>query len=125
MFSSTRFHERLSSVCRARQLSVTKLAKDVLHISSSAPTNWKNGAIPGADVVYACADWLNVSADYLLGLSDSATQPSESDFSEEERQVIDLLRTAPPQARGVAIASMRAVLCAYPPEGDASLSESF
>ena len=55
MFSSAVFYERLSALCRANSTCVTLFARNVLRVSTSAPTNWKNGTVPSAEIVYRCA----------------------------------------------------------------------
>lgn len=110
MFSSSVFHSRLSSVCRANSTTITKFAKEILGVSTSAPTNWKNGMVPGADVVSKSASYFGVTADYLLGLSDSPARSADEELSHEELALLSTLRAAAPQTRQAAIASMYAVI---------------
>lgn len=116
MFSSAVFYERLSALCRAHSTCITMFAKNVLHTSTSAPTNWKNGTVPSAEVIYRCAQELNVSADYLLGLTDVAEPVPQEAFTPQEAALIRRLRSSDPKAREVALASLRAVLDAYHPQ---------
>lgn len=113
MFSSSLFHSRLSAVCKANATTITKLAKDVLRISTSAPTNWKNGMVPGADVVCHSASHFGVTADYLLGLSDSPKRMTDTELTQQEHALLTKLRAASPQARKAAEAAMDAVLCSF------------
>lgn len=110
MFSSSLFHSRLSSICRSRATTITTFARDVLGVSTSVPTNWKNGTVPGADAVYNSCAHFGVTADYLLGLSDSPARVTGCELTQEELDCLSLLRSADPDARKVAIAAMRAVL---------------
>lgn len=110
MFSSLLFHSRLSAVCRSRATTITTFVRDELGLSTSVPTNWKNGTVPGADAVYNACAHFGVTADYLLGLSDSPARASEGELTQEELDCLSLLRAAGPDARKVALAAMRAVL---------------
>ena len=110
MFSSIVFYERLSMLCRQQATSITLFAKNVLQISTSAPTNWKNGTVPSAEILYRCAREFNVSADYLLGLTDAQQPLAKGQLTEQETALIRKLRLSDPRAREVAQASMHAVL---------------
>ena len=112
MFSSVVFYERLSALCRANSTCITMFARNVLHTSTSAPTNWKNGTVPSAEIIYSCAKELSVSADYLLGLCDFPEPTPQDAFTPQEAALILRLRQSDPKAREVALASMRAVLAA-------------
>lgn len=110
MSISTTFYLRLSALCVRRSISVTTFAKNVLGVSTSAPTNWKNGTVPSAELVCRAAQALNVSTDYLLGLTD---KPERIDaLTAEEAAVLAELRAAGARERSIALASMRAVLAA-------------
>lgn len=112
MFSSAIFYERLSALCRANATCITIFARNVLKTSTSAPTNWKNGTVPSAEIIYRCAKELSVSADYLLGLCDSPEPFPQDAFTPQEIALIRRLRQSDPKSREVALASMRAVLSA-------------
>lgn len=111
MSISTTFYLRLSAQCVRRSISVTTFAKTILGVSTSAPTNWKNGTVPSAELVYRAAQALNVSADYLLGLSDSPERAMQ-DVSAEESALLAELRQADPKDRAIAVSALRAVLAA-------------
>ncbi|MDO5378094.1 MAG: hypothetical protein Q4G52_07155 [Clostridia bacterium] len=110
MFSSSLFHSRLSAVCRSHATTITTFARDVLGLSTSVPTNWKNGTVPGADAVYNSCAHFGVTADYLLGLSSSPVRAEAAELTQEELDCLALLRGADPDARQIALAAMRAVL---------------
>lgn len=111
MSISTTFYLRLSAQCVRRSISVTTFAKTILGVSTSAPTNWKNGTVPSAELVCRAAQALNVSADYLLGLSDSPERAMQ-DVSAEESALLAELRQADPKDRAIAVSALRAVLAA-------------
>ena len=111
MSISTTFYLRLSAQCVRRSISVTTFAKTILGVSTSAPTNWKNGTVPSAELVCRAAQALNVSADYLLGLSDSPERAMQ-DVSAEESALLAELRQADPKDRAITVSALRAVLAA-------------
>ena len=111
MSISTTFYLRLSAQCVRRSIYVTTFAKTILGVSTSAPTNWKNGTVPSAELVCRAAQALNVSADYLLGLSDSPERAMQ-DVSAEESALLAELRQADPKDRAIAVSALRAVLAA-------------
>lgn len=117
MFSSALFYHRLSMLCRAHRTCITMFAKNVLKTSTSAPTNWKNGTVPSAEIVFRCAKELNVSADYLLGLSETPERMQLSTLTAQEVELIRQLRESDSRSREVALASMRAVLSTYNQHG--------
>lgn len=64
------FAERLKDLRIERELSQRELAK-LLNVSHSAVAQWENESrSPNAEAVVALAKFFEVSADYLLGLSD-------------------------------------------------------
>lgn len=112
MFHPSLFHARLSGLCKAKDTSVTLFITDVLCISSSAATNWKNGSYPSSEVIYAVAEYFGVSTDYLFGLSDTPERRIPS-VTPEETDLLNNLRTADPNAREVLLASLRAGLSTF------------
>ncbi len=65
-----KFSERLTGELKSCELTQKEIA-DKLQISPANITNWKKGVnIPSLDVFYELCKILDVSADYLLGLSD-------------------------------------------------------
>ena len=65
------FSETMSALRKARGLSQRTAAAD-LHISQALLSHYENGARePGLDFVCRACDYYGVSADYLLGRTDS------------------------------------------------------
>lgn len=119
MFHPSLFHARLSGLCKSKNTSITRFTTDVLDISSSAATNWKNGSYPSSEVIYAAAEYFGVSTDYLFGLSDTPERSTPS-ITPEEVDLLNNLRAANPNARRIILASMQAGLAA----SDASKEET-
>lgn len=62
--------ERLKNLLNEEQITVNKFAAE-LNVSNSVAYYWVQGkTTPNADYIIAIARYFNVSADYLLGLSD-------------------------------------------------------
>ena len=65
-----KFSERLVLELKSSALTQKEIAEK-LHIDAANITNWKKGTnIPSLEVFYELCKILDVSADYLLGLSD-------------------------------------------------------
>ncbi|MBQ2740236.1 MAG: helix-turn-helix transcriptional regulator [Clostridia bacterium] len=65
-----KFSERLGVELKASGLTQKEIAEK-LHINPANITNWKKGInIPSLEVFYELCKILDVSADYLLGLTD-------------------------------------------------------
>lgn len=84
------FLDNLSKIIEERNESFYSLAKNTM-ISQSAFYSWKNRNVtPTIDKVAAICEYLNVSADKLLGLP----EPEPPDFTNEEIYLIECFRRA-------------------------------
>lgn len=85
-------------------------------ITSSAYSQWRTGkTMPKISTLETVAEYLGVNVEYLLtGLGEKEKKKpvtSEGDrLSEKERQIIMMLRDAPPDLRTAAVAAACAVL---------------
>ncbi|MDR3022037.1 MAG: helix-turn-helix domain-containing protein [Clostridiales bacterium] len=68
-FSKELSYNRILELMKKNNVSHYKLQKDC-NLSHSSSSNWKNGATPTTETIFKLADYFNVTADYLLGLSD-------------------------------------------------------
>lgn len=69
--SPTSFPDRLQDLIAESGKSIKTLSEEI-HISAGALSKYQNGyAAPGLDAIYKLAKYFNVSADYLLCLSDT------------------------------------------------------
>jgi transcriptional regulator with XRE-family HTH domain len=85
---------------------------------------WKNGeSIPKADLIYAVAEYFEVSADYLLGRETPAKLSAVDNFSSDEYQIVMSLRMASRRTRGIALASMNAIIQAAGEQGEQIAAE--
>jgi transcriptional regulator with XRE-family HTH domain len=83
------FGTRLRETREERQLTQADLARRI-HTNISQILRWEKGqAIPSAEAVVRLAEELEVSSDYLLGLTDEPTgHLSESDLTPLERKFL-------------------------------------
>ena len=67
------FLDRVLQLIKEKGISKNKFLKDI-NLSKNSIDNWeKRGNIPPGDVIAKIAQYFNVSTDYILGLTDSAT----------------------------------------------------
>jgi transcriptional regulator with XRE-family HTH domain len=59
------FFENIEKLCAKKGISITKLS-EVLNLSSSVVTGWKNGAQPRKSTLKKIAEYFDVSIDYLF-----------------------------------------------------------
>ena len=64
------FYDRLKEECKKQGLKMTPLIIECGGARANV-TAWKNGTMPNSKIVIELAKTLNVSADYLLGITDN------------------------------------------------------
>lgn len=79
-------YDRIAGLCDAQNISVNALST-TLNISNGNHATWKKGNIKVEHLLKIC-NYLQTSADYLLGL------PS-ADLAPDEQELIDLYRECP------------------------------
>ena len=94
------FYDRLKIACDLRNIALNTVVRATLP-SNGVVENWKKGGSPRADAVLKIAKYLNVSSDYLLGLTDNPNPASENarNLDDVETALIDGLRLADPVTR--------------------------
>ena len=82
------FIETVSVLLNEKGISINKMLCD-LNLGKGTFATWKKrGTIPKGDILQKIADYFDVSVDYLLG----NTAEQEKDLSEDERELLGLLR---------------------------------
>ena len=82
------FGSRLRELRKSRNMSQTELA-DALGTSQSTIADYERGKVfPTVPVIIRIAKFLNVSADYLLGLTDNP-QPWSNDLPESVKKQLE------------------------------------
>lgn len=77
--------QRIKELCEREGITISKLEHQ-LGFSGSTIKKWESTASPTAERLVKTANYFNVSADYLLGLSDLEINIGDPGFSEKERQ---------------------------------------
>lgn len=85
------FIEKLMEVLEIQKISPYKLCKD-LGYSNSVFTSWKNGKVPSIEKLAEISNYLEISSDYLLGI----TRNECPSLSPEEWKLIRAYRDADP-----------------------------
>jgi len=97
------FFNRLLDACKLRNKALTTVLRSI-SCSTGMIDGWKNkGSMPRADILAKLASELQVSADYLLGLSDDPAPKGEYTpvLCDSETKLISLLRNADPELRNI------------------------
>ena len=73
------FAQRLTELITEKKLSKRALAQKI-GVSAMSVSDWTTGKVqPTAENVYLCAEYLDVSSDYLLGLEDETGAKIKTD----------------------------------------------
>lgn len=59
------FYDRIKKIADEKDIKLTNLMKE-LKLSTSMPTNWKNGQLPAVDTLLLLSNYFDVSLDFLL-----------------------------------------------------------
>lgn len=92
------FYDRFVKLCDQKGVSRTKACVDC-GISRTAWHKWEDGAIPNGATINKFAAYFNVTVGNLLGKEEKENSPSEFNFTEGEKALIELLRKLPPEER--------------------------
>ncbi len=67
----------------------TAFVKDILHLSTSKVTAWKNGSIPKSEILIQISDYFGVSVSYLF---DGDTYAYSHELTEVEQRLLTAFR---------------------------------
>lgn len=84
------FFEQFNLLCVENGTTPTRFTIDILKLSSSKVTAWKNGSIPKIEILQKIASYFNVSVGYLF---DGKKNSSSSELSENEQKIIDIFKS--------------------------------
>lgn len=89
------FYQRLKAACDLRNIAISRAVQDTLP-SVGVVDNWKKGGVPRVDAVIKLSNYLGVTADFLLEMTDNPfpISPNARDLDEIEAVLIDKLRMA-------------------------------
>lgn len=93
------FIERLKQLREAKNLTQLRLAME-LNVSQETISGYEIGkAVPPADMLVKLADTLDTSVDYILGRTDIKSTLRASELSEQEAEILTILRKQPEDKR--------------------------
>lgn len=81
-------YDNFSALCAEAGLTPTKFTTDILHLSSSKVTMWKNGSIPKIEILQEIANYFGVTVGYLF---DGDIDKLEK-LTTEERALLETIR---------------------------------
>lgn len=88
------FYERYETLCTERGMKPqTPEMLAVAGVSSPSVSGWKNGSQPKMDVICRLSKYFDVTADYLIGLSE-VRKPQTIVLSDHEQLLIKAFRAA-------------------------------
>lgn len=88
------FYKQFELLCANNGTSPTRFTTEVLRLSSSKVTAWKNGSIPKYEILNKIADYFNVSVGYLFDGNDI------NNLSENAKKIIALFNDLTPTQQG-------------------------
>ena len=93
------FIERLKQLREAKNLTQLRLAME-LNVSQETISGYEIGkAVPPAEMLAKLADTLDTSVDYILGRTDIKSTLRASELSEQEAEILTILRKQPEDKR--------------------------
>ena len=84
------FFEQFNKLCINENTTPTKFVTEILHLSSSKVTAWKNGSIPKYEILDLIANHFNVTVGYLFD-GDQINLPKEN-LSENEFEMLEIFQ---------------------------------
>ena len=113
-FSSNVFSVKYSGLCRKHSLSPRKALTEIFNMDGSNLPKWRNDeSIPKSDLIYAVAEYFNVSTDYLFGREIPSAITAVDNYTVEEYEIIISLRMVDRKTQKLALAAMNGVLQAH------------
>ena len=104
--------QRIIDLMNERQITSVKITSE-LGLSNSAISEWKKGkAKPSADAIIKIAQYFNVTADYLLGLSAVPTAVPQ-EYTSDEVQLLGDYQSLTQQGKEFIRQTMVAALNTY------------
>lgn len=96
------FYENLEIILKERNSTINQFAKEI-GIAQQTMSKWKAGAYPTAEKVKIIAEYLNISADYLLDIE----VHHESGLTASEQQLVEYYRKADDRGKDLLLSIAR------------------
>lgn len=100
------FYENFMRLCNERKVSPTGVMKS-LGFSTATQSAWRKGATPQARMLYAIADYFDVTVDELVNGQKKTATEADDGLSEDERALIEIFRSAAPDVRQAMLTLLR------------------
>lgn len=84
------FFDQFSTLCKQNNTNPTQFVTNILHLSSSKVTAWKNGSIPKYEILHQIAKYFDVSVGYLFDGENAKTNASKITLSENEQELLEV-----------------------------------
>lgn len=82
-------YDNINALCAEIGITPTKFTTEVLKLSSSKVTAWKNGSIPKYEILQAIADYFHVTIGYLFDGGEKSPLP---ELTENEQAIIKVFK---------------------------------
>lgn len=82
-------YDNINALCAEIGTTPTKFTTEVLKLSSSKVTAWKNGSIPKYEVLQAIADYFHVTIGYLFDGGEKSSLPK---LTENEQTIVKVFK---------------------------------
>lgn len=112
-------YKQLAELCESVGTTPTSFVKEVLKLSSSKVTAWKNGSIPKSEILIQIADYFGVTVGYLF---DGKEKSSTVELSKEEQELLSIYKNVSPREQGELIGYARRMLESSSPESREGVS---
>lgn len=83
------FYEQFEILCKDSGTNPTRFTTEVLQLSSSKVTAWKNGSIPKYEILKAIASYFHVTVGYLF---DGGEKSSLPELTENEQRIVRIFK---------------------------------
>lgn len=102
------FYHNFLSLCAERRESPSGVAKKI-GLSNAAANGWKNGKAPSDVNLAKLSNYFGVTIDYLLtgGETEKPATPEGDELSDEDIEIIELLRVASPAKKAALLALLK------------------
>lgn len=111
-------YKQLAELCASIGTTPTNFVKDVLKLSSSKVTAWKNGSIPKSEILIQIADYFGVTVGYLF----DGKKSSPSELSKEEQELLQIFNSVSEREKGELIGYAKRMLETNSPESREEVS---
>ncbi|MCI5903521.1 MAG: hypothetical protein MRZ61_00065 [Oscillospiraceae bacterium] len=100
------WYEQFERLCNENGTTPTAFVINVLKLSSSKVTAWKQGSIPKIEILQQIATHFNVTVGFLFDGKEKSLSP---ELSNDKRELLELFDLLSEKEQGIIIGEMRAM----------------